>query len=247
MHKGYFIFFTKIFRQLVAIILCLAFFIETNAQVGKTRIACIGNSITAGARVSDPGLHSYPAVLSAILQREGYSNYQVRNFGIGGATIIKFGSPNLWGILDSLRQFVPDIVIIKVGTNETVSDPRFNWEHIGDFEKDYTEYIEAIKKVNPGCRFILCSPLDMVIETSGLLPERVENLTQRRPRIWQLRERIRKIAKEQQAFFLDLTEPFKGRSDLMTTGDGVHPNKDGYQFLANLVFDFMVQKGIAVK
>jgi lysophospholipase L1-like esterase len=235
------------FCRVTAIFFCLVVFIETNAQVGKTRIACIGNSITAGARVADPGSHSYPAVLSAILQREGYSDYQVRNFGIGGATMIKFGTPNLWSILDSLRAFVPDVVIIKAGTNETVSEPRFNWEHIGDFEKDYTAYIEALRNVNPRCKLILCSPLDMVIQTSGLLPERVENLTQRRPRIWELRDRIRKIAKEQQAYFLDLTEPFKGRSDLMTIGDGVHPNKEGYEFLANHVFDFMVQKGIVVK
>jgi lysophospholipase L1-like esterase len=30
----------------------------------------------------------------------------------------------------------------------------------------------------------------------------------------------------------------------MTASDGVHPNKDGYNYLAKLVFDFMVKKGL---
>ncbi|HLO81742.1 MAG TPA: GDSL-type esterase/lipase family protein [Chitinophagaceae bacterium] len=219
----------------------------SSAQVSKIRIACIGNSITAGARVSNPELYAYPAVLSSILYENGYAHYDVKNFGIGGATMIRFGKPNLWRLLDSMVLFSPDVVIIKAGTNETVSAPRYNWEHIGDFEKDYADYIDSIKKINPNCRFIICSPLDMVIKTDGLSPERKNDLSQRRPLIWQLRKRIRKIAKKEDTYFLDLTKPFKGKSSLMTTADGVHPNKDGYRYLATLVFDFMVKKGIVVK
>ena len=37
---------------------------------------------------------------------------------------------------------------------------------------------------------------------------------------------------------------FDCRSNLMTTSDGVHPNKDGYNYMAKLVFDFMVKKRI---
>jgi acyl-CoA thioesterase I len=221
--------------------------LRSSAQVSKIRIACIGNSITAGARVLNPELQSYPAVLSEMLYEKGYANYGVKNFGIGGATMIRFGTPNLWRLLDSLQVFSPDVVIIKVGTNETVSAPRYNWEHIGDFEKDYSDYINAIRRINPNCRFILCSPLDMVIQTDGLSPERIKDLSLRRPRIWELRKRVRKIAKKEGAYYLDLTKPFKGKSGLMTTSDGVHPNKDGYYYLATLVFDFMVKKGIVSK
>jgi lysophospholipase L1-like esterase len=160
------------------------------------------------------------------------------------ATVIRFGSPNIWKTLDSLKLFRPDILVIEVGTNETVSAPRYNWEHIGDFEKDYSAYIEAVKSINPNCTFILSSPLDMVISTEGLSPERKIDLSLRRPRVWELRKRIRKIAKAEGAYFLDLTKPFEGRSNLMTASDGVHPNKDGYNYLAKLVFEFMVKKGL---
>ena len=221
--------------------------INSKAQVKKERIACIGNSITFGARLTDPEKASYPAVLSALITEKGYHNYEIKNYGIGGATMLRFGTPNLWRILDSLKNFLPDIVVIKAGTNETVGAPRLNWEHISEFEKDYSDYIAAIKKINPDCRIIICSPLDMVLETKDLTQARKDDLSGRRPRIWELRERIQKIAATEHVFFLDLTKPFKGKPDLMTTMDGVHPNQDGYHYLATLVFNFMRKKKIIVQ
>ena len=63
------------------------------------RIACIGNSITYGARLGDPAKDSYPAVLMQLFHRK---NITVKNFGISGATIIKFGQPNVWQQLDKI-------------------------------------------------------------------------------------------------------------------------------------------------
>jgi lysophospholipase L1-like esterase len=234
----------KAFRYLFLLAICLTYIHETIGQSKKVQIACIGNSITFGARVQNPSSESYPAVLNALLQGGGYSGYQVKNLGIGGATVIRFGTPNIWKTLDSLKLYRPDVVVIEVGTNETVGSPRFNWEHIGDFENDYSAYIKSIKEINPNCAFILCSPLDMVIATEGLSPERINDLTLRRPRVWELRIRTRKIANTEGAYFLDLTKSFEGRPNLMTTSDGVHPNKDGYSYMAKLVYKFMVKKKI---
>lgn len=235
-----------LWRSLI-VLACLLYSINSKAQVTKARIACIGNSITFGARLTHPETASYPAVLSALFTEKGYLNYEIKNFGIGGATMLRFGSPNLWRMLDSLKIFPPDIVVIKAGTNETVGAPRLNWEHISEFEKDYSDYIDAIRKINPACRIIICSPLDMVLETKDLTKERKDDLSGRRPRIWELRQRIKKIAATKQVFFLDLTKPFKGKPDLMTTTDGVHPNQDGYHYLATLVFNCMRKKKIIVQ
>ena len=235
-------------RTACVVVLILSGWFICHAQAPKRiQIACIGNSITFGARVSDPATQGYPAVLAALIQDNRYPNCTVRNFGIGGATMLKFGTPNLWRILDSLKNFRPDIVIIKCGTNETVGKPRMNWEHIGEFEKDYAEYLASIRSINPACKVIVCSPVDMVLQTEGLSPERKEDLTLRRPRIWELRKHIKKLAKEQDTWFLDLTKPFRNKADLMTQADGVHPNQAGYQFLGTLVFDFLVKKKILVK
>ena len=233
--------------QLLIALMCLLNSINSNAQVAKKRIACIGNSITFGARLTHPETTSYPAVLSGLLTEKGYRHYEIKNFGIGGATVLRFGTPNLWRILDSLKYFPPDIVVIEAGTNETVGAPRLNWEHISEFEKDYSDYIAEIKKINPDCRIVISSPLDMVLETKELTLARKDDLSGRRPRIWELRERIKKIATKEEVFFLDLTKPFKGKPQLMTTMDGVHPNQDGYHYMATLVFDYMRKKKIIVQ
>jgi lysophospholipase L1-like esterase len=237
--------FSSIFSIVAFVLFCL--FSPFAAKAQSVRIACIGNSITAGARLTQPLTESYPAVLSSMLQQGQYLNYEVKNFGIGGATILRFGKPNLWPIIDSLQNFKPDIVIIKAGTNETVGKPRLNWEHINEFEKDYSDYISLIRKINPDCRIVICSPLDMVIQTDGLSTERILDLSGRRPRIWELRKRIKKIARSEQVSFLDLTKPFEGKANLMTISDGVHPNRDGYHYLASLVFDHLIKNKIVLK
>ena len=56
-----------------------------------TRVACLGDSITAAARV-DTKSESYPARLQQLLG----DDFEVRNFGIGGATLLKSDRPNLW-------------------------------------------------------------------------------------------------------------------------------------------------------
>ena len=237
--------FPSKFLALALLLLCLLSPCAVKAQ--QLRIACVGNSITFGARVDNRDKESYPAVLSEMLKSNDYLNYRIKNFGIGGATILRFGTPNLWPLIDSLKNFKPDIVVIKAGTNETVGKPRLNWEHIDEFEKDYSDYIAEIRKVNPNCKIVICSPLDMVIQTEELSPERITDLTGRRPRIWELRKRIKKIANAENTYFLDLTSPFKGKANLMTKKDGVHPNKDGYQYLASLVYDYLVKRKIVVK
>jgi acyl-CoA thioesterase-1 len=237
-------------KRAICFFSCWCLFISSSFSqvVSKSviKIACIGNSITAGARLQHPEMESYPAILSELLKGKGPSDYRVKNFGVGGATMLRFGQPNLWKLLDSVKNFHPDIVIIKAGTNETVAKPRYNWDHISDFEKDYTDYLTAIKKVNPRCKIIICSPTDMVLDTEGLSVERKADLGERRPRLWQLRKRIKKLAKANKVYYLDLTRAFKDKKSLMTNTDGVHPNQEGYRFLATLVYDFVVKKKIVI-
>jgi lysophospholipase L1-like esterase len=85
----------KAFQHLFLFVICLVYFQKSIAQSTKVQIACIGNSITFGARVQNPSSASYPAVLNALLHGNGYTGYEVKNYGIGGATVIRFGSPNI--------------------------------------------------------------------------------------------------------------------------------------------------------
>lgn len=236
------------FRFLIFIFILSVGWLQAQPSSNQMQmILCIGNSITAGARTLKPEVESYPAVLQSLLRENGYQRYQVRNLGIGGATMLKFGTPNLWRNLDTVRRYVPDIVIIKAGTNETVGSPRMNWEHISDFEKDYTEYIRTIKSINPQCRIIICSPPDMQLDAPGLSPERLADLTTRRPRIWELRNRVKALAKVNDVYFFDLTKLFRNKAGLITPGDGVHPNTDGYRFFATEMYRYLAKKRIIEK
>ena len=62
----------------------VSFFIISSASAQKIRIACVGNSITAGAKLNDPPKESYPAQLQRLLGDQ----YDVFNFGVSGKTVV---------------------------------------------------------------------------------------------------------------------------------------------------------------
>ncbi|MBO5015861.1 MAG: alpha/beta hydrolase fold domain-containing protein, partial [Bacteroidaceae bacterium] len=86
------------------------------------RVACIGNSITDGSGIDMASQHGYPAILQQKLGKD----YWVKNFGVSGRTMLNKGDRPYMNELawrDALA-FQPDIVIIKLGTND--SKPQ-NW------------------------------------------------------------------------------------------------------------------------
>ncbi|HOF92976.1 MAG TPA: hypothetical protein PLZ89_02210, partial [Bacteroidales bacterium] len=66
---------TKIF------ILCLLLGTSLTLQAKKTiKVACVGNSITQGAAISNQQRDSYPGLLGQMLG----AGYEVRNYGFSG-------------------------------------------------------------------------------------------------------------------------------------------------------------------
>ena len=221
---------------LVACVICVYAQPAASAEeASPIRVACLGDSITAGARV-DAKVESYPARLQKILG----DHFEVRNFGIGGATLIKTGRPNIWRNLDAVKKFEPHIAIISLGTNDTVGGSRKNWEQIARFDSDYSELIEALVELPSKPRIVLCTPTAMVLKTPGLSEQRLANLTERKPRLQELCERVRKLAEkhaDRNVSLLDLNTVLQGRPELLSKGDGVHPNAEGYLAIAQVVAD----------
>jgi hypothetical protein len=56
------------------------------------KVACIGNSITFGFGIADRPRDSYPAQLGRMLGDQ----WIVRNFGVGGRTMLKEGDSPFW-------------------------------------------------------------------------------------------------------------------------------------------------------
>src|SRR5210317_670996 len=98
------------------ILLGVAFLLIFQIGYSQIKIACIGNSITYGSGMPDPASMSYPAQLQYWMGKD----YKVENFGVSGATLLKKGDKPYWDepAYKKSLEFKPDIVIIKLGTND---------------------------------------------------------------------------------------------------------------------------------
>lgn len=117
------------------------------------RIACIGDSITEGATIAVQSKYGYPVVLDSLLG----DDYTVLNCGKSGATLQKNGDLPYWNTKEfsNVFAFRPDVVIIKLGTNDTKSH---NW-NAANFEKDYQALIDTLKNIPTSPQIMLCIPV----------------------------------------------------------------------------------------
>jgi acetyl esterase/lipase/lysophospholipase L1-like esterase len=189
------------------------------------RVACIGNSITDGSGIDLNDTYGYPARLQRMLGE----NYIVKNFGVSGRCLLnKSDHPYMKELAwrDALA-FCPDVVIVKLGTND--SKP-FNWANGADFGHDLQQMIDSLKALSSHPRIVLCSPIpahinqtsarwginDSVI-VNGIVPV------------------IKKVAKKNKLQYLDLHTLFAQAGDGLMQADGVHPNDKGAEKMAEIM------------
>lgn len=122
-------------------------------QASPLKVACIGDSITEGAGLSNPATESYPARLQRLLGPA----YLVRNYGVSGRTLLKKGDYPYWkeAAYTQSRNWGPDIVVIKLGTND--SKP-YNWKYSTNFVSEFEEFIGSYRSLPSQPRVMLCTP-----------------------------------------------------------------------------------------
>ncbi|GAA4297541.1 DUF459 domain-containing protein [Aestuariibaculum suncheonense] len=213
----------------------LAFLLVACSSKKTKTIACVGDSITFGARLENPDQDSYPAKLQTLLG----ANYNVINFGVSSCTLIRKGSPNVWQQLQGIKESQPDLVIISLGTNDTCGmgtcGSRICWEHNDEFKSDYIDLINELKQIPSHPEIYICAPTPMVLETPGLNDERIKGLTIRKSRLQKLINIIQTVANKEKVNFIDLNTPLNNKPEFFTVEDGVHPNKAGYLTIAEIV------------
>lgn len=191
---------------------------ETSAPIAITKVACIGNSITANARLNYDD--RYPTILQKLLGE----TYSVENFGVGGATLLKGSSYPYWdqSAYTKALAFVPDIIVIKLGTND--SNPS-NWMKKANFVGDYVDFINSFKAVNPNVKVFTCYPITSWNSTMPIVDKTIVD---------EIIPMIDIVAAQTGATVVDLHTPTFGK--VYQTYDYVHPDVRGTTLMANTIY-----------
>ena len=200
------------------------------------KVACIGNSITDGFGIDMRTAYGYPAQLQQLLGKD----YWVKNFGVSARTMLNKGDypyMNEMAWKDALA-FKPDIVIIKLGTNDSKPE---NWQYSAEFKHDLQQMIttlrpdlaQPVKKkgkkktaVQPvGPQIFLCTPIPAFKSTWNINDSIIVN------NIIPIQQ---EVAKEYGLQIIDLHTLFANDGDKMVD-DGIHPDNKGARKMAEII------------
>lgn len=207
-------------RTLFILLFLLA---SASFTAAKTRVACVGDSVTFGAAVDEREKNAYPFVLGRLLG----ADYQVGNFGWSGTTLLNNGhrpytkTPQY---RDALAM-KPDVVIIHLGLNDT--DPRNYPRFREQFIPDYLALIDSFRQANPAARVIIAR-----MSPTFHNHKRFKAGT----RDWYLliQREIERVAEIAGCELIDFQEVLYNRIDLLP--DALHPNVEGARMLAQRVY-----------
>jgi acyl-CoA thioesterase I len=211
------------------LILSLTLSIAVWAQSQTTRPirwACIGNSITQGPSATE----AYPAKLQKLLG----AAYEVENDGVSGKTLLRKGDYSYWtqGKLTEVFKFQPDIITIKLGTND--SKP-INWNtHSGEFEKDLTALIDTLGLIPTKPKIWLVIPCPAFSDGAGSTGIRGSIIKD------SIIPLIKKVAAAKNLNIIDVYTPMLKHPEMFA--DNVHPNAAGHDTIAGIFFKTYLSK-----
>jgi lysophospholipase L1-like esterase len=219
----------------LAVFVCACGRIEAQAsdplslQKTPTRVACIGDSITYGSMLADPEFQSYPAQLQRILGKD----WDVRNFGVSGRTLLNAGDYPYQKekvFVDALK-FNPNVVVIMLGTNDTKPQ---NWKFKDQFAADYKALIEKIRAIESKPHIFICHPLPVLGPGNyGINEAGVEEEI----------PMIDAVAKEERVDVIDMHGALAGHEEMLP--ERVHPNEKGDSIIAKTAYKALTGKEFA--
>ncbi len=208
-------------NRLYIFLLALLCSIISVAQGQQIKVACVGNSITWGHGIQDRSHNTYPAQLQQLLG----DGFDVRNFGNNGKCAQDEADDpytKTKEYADALA-FLPDIVIIKLGTND--SKPQ-NWKDTKRFKRGLEKIAVSFSKLSSNPRIIMALPasafshawaINYSIITAGIIPA------------------CQQIAAHHKWQVVDLHQKTSTLSNLFP--DGIHPNETGAGIIAQAIRD----------
>jgi len=193
--------------------------IDPSKYSSPIKVACIGNSITYGSGIADRPRDSYPSQLGRMLGEK----WDVHNFGVSGRTMLKKGDFPFWKeeAWTQAKAFLPDVVIIKLGTNDTKPQ---NWKYANEFYTDSKAMVKELKALSSHPIIYLCKPVPAFASRWGINDSTI---------VHGVIPAIEKLAKEEDLQVIDLYAALSGKSSLFP--DQIHPNPEGAGLMAQAI------------
>lgn len=199
-------------------------------------VACVGDSNTFGEGLLDRTNDCYPARLQALLRQAG-PDWEVRNFGYSGATVLAPGRGDIpyisQGVYRQALDSKPDIVVLCFGPNASRSEnygpspsKSQNRAYIQEFyASDYTDLIDAFAALPSRPKIVICHPLKAFSEAWSINDAIIKN---------QIIPIIAKIAYDRRLPTVDFYSAFEHSPNLYQP-DGIHPTPAGTSLMAERV------------
>jgi lysophospholipase L1-like esterase len=197
-------------------------FLTTLSPPRAIQVACVGDSITYGSGYTD------------ILQSLLGNHYSVSNFGVNGAAVTLNSSKPYMSLpaFRSAQISQPDIVVIMLGTND--ANPS-NYSYINEFTADYETMIHKFQSLQSTPDIYIVEPPPIGNNTLGLSNESlVQNVI----------PGIDQAAGNNGLPVIDVYSALTNHTEYF--GDGVHPNQDGAQIIAEQIDQSLLFNGAVV-
>lgn len=227
MKKGYVV--NRMKKHLINLfVLSLVFSLcAVSVIAGPVKVACVGDSITAGVGAKNHGLQSYPAQLQAILG----DKYEVKNCGTSGIMMSNY-LPR-WSA--TIEKFQPDIVTIKLGTNDTKGRRHSDPNNKAAFDKRYSEatfkVLAFLNGLDSKPEVYICLPVPVFQDKWGINEKSI---------VEDVIPALKSIAAEKKLPVIDLYKALEGKGAMVP--DGVHPNEVAYKIIAEKIAEQITTK-----
>lgn len=220
------VFFSLMYQakhSLIFAIMISSLFNKTSALAQKTKVACVGNSVTYGYDIEQREQNSYPAQL----QQQLGEDYVVANFGHSGATLLKAGHKPYWEKpeLEASLAFEPNIVVIHLGLNDQGNN---NWpKHYAEFQHDYLDLIDTYRDLPSQPKIYICQ-MSPTFSGHHWFEEGM------RDSFGEIQSEIANVAELANVELINLHEPLYRFPQYFP--DQIHPTKEGAKIIAEKVY-----------
>jgi len=194
----------------------------------ETRVACVGDSITAGWKLKEAD--KYVTKLGGLLG----GDYDVRNFGHSAYSMLKIADKSYWDspMFQAAQDFEPDIVTIMLGTNDAHPNywPEYETQYLDDYlamikvfeglPSNPTVIVLGLPYLKPGGRY------DGVVALDAQLPGMAETAGVDYVEIWDVQIN-------------------SGLSEQQLMKDPIHPSAASHTIIAETVYPVVADVGNA--